>query len=84
VPSSEEANECLVEGGARLVRMKTYQDDDSEGTGRHESVHPVFDLVERDVESGGDDTALVDSTIELDDDLSRTVVIDVFEFVNVA
>jgi hypothetical protein len=62
------------------------QDDDSEGTGRHDqSVDPVFDLVKRDVESGGDDTTLVDTTInELDDDLSRSVVIDVFEFVNVA
>ena len=59
------------------------QDDDTERTGRHESVYPVLDLVKGDVESGGNDTTLVDSAIELDDDFAGTVVINVLEFVNV-
>ena len=41
-------------------------------------------LVESDVESWGDDTALVKSAVELDNDLASSVVIDNFEFTNVA
>jgi len=39
--------------------------------------------VDRDVEPGGDDTSLVQSTVELDDNLSSSVVIDDLEFTNV-
>jgi hypothetical protein len=39
--------------------------------------------VDRDVESGGDDTSLVQSTVELDDNLAASVVIDDLEFTNV-
>jgi hypothetical protein len=39
--------------------------------------------VDRDVEPGGDDTSLVQSTVELDNNLSSSVVIDDLEFTNV-
>ena len=39
--------------------------------------------VDRDVESGRDDTSLVQSTVELDDNLSTSVVIDDLKFTNV-
>ena len=63
---------------------RSCQYDDAERTGGHEPVNPVFNLVERDVESGGNDTTLVDTAIELDDDLAGTVVVDVLKFVNVS
>jgi hypothetical protein len=65
-------------------RGATYQDDDSERTGRHQPVNPVLDLVQRHVEAGGHDAALVDATVELDHDLAGTVVVDVFKLINVA
>ena len=39
-------------------------------TRRQELGHPFLDLTELDVESWRDDTALVESSVELDDDLS--------------
>jgi len=44
------------------------------------SVH----LVESNIESWGDDSALIESAVELDDDLASSVIIDNFEFTNVA
>jgi hypothetical protein len=43
-----------------------------------------INLVEGNVESWGDDSALVESAVELDDDLASSVIIDNFEFTNVA
>ena len=39
--------------------------------------------VELKVESGGDDTAFIDSSQKFDDDLATSVVIDDFEFTDV-
>lgn len=55
--------------------QKTHEDNISEGTGREEEVDPGLDLGELDVEAGGDDSALVDAAVELDNDLARAVVI---------
>ena len=60
------------------------QDDLTERTGGQEQGDPVLDGVQGDVESRGDDTGLVQSTVELDDDLAASVVIDDFEFTDVA
>jgi len=40
--------------------------------------------VDRDVEPRGDDTSLVQSTVELNDNFASSVVIDDLEFTNVA
>jgi len=60
------------------------EDDVAELSGWEEVVGPVIDLVEGNVESWGDDSALVESAVELDDDLASSVIIDNFEFTNVA
>lgn len=60
------------------------QDDLTERTGGQEQGNPVLDGVQGDVESGRDNTGLVQSTVELDDDLAASVVIDDFEFTDVA
>lgn len=59
------------------------QDDVTERTGGHEQVDPVLDLRQLDVEAGRDDTALVDATVELDDDLAGSVVVNLLELLNV-
>jgi hypothetical protein len=46
------------------------QDDVSERTGRQQDVDPVLNLRELYVEARGDDTAFVDSSVELDDNLA--------------
>lgn len=46
-------------------------------------VGPSVDVVDLDVESWLDDTTLVQSTVQLDDDLTGSVVVDVFEFTDV-
>ena len=47
-------------------------------------VDPLLHLWKLDVESRADDTALVQATIELDDNLAGTVVVDDLELGNVA
>ena len=47
-------------------------------------VDPFLQFRETDVESGGDDAALVKSAIELNDNLSRSMVVDFLEFSNIA
>lgn len=44
---------------------------------------PVLETANWDVESWGDDTALVKSAQKLNDDLSRSVVVDILEFTDV-
>ena len=45
-------------------------------TGREEVDDPLLNFIVSDVEPGGDNTALVDPTVELNNDLARSVVID--------
>ena len=60
------------------------EDDVSKRTSRHEQVDPVFNLSQLDVESWADDTAFVDSAVELDHNLAGSVVVNLFEFIDVA
>jgi len=49
-----------------------------------ELIDPFLKIRKTDVEPGGDDTAFIETTIELNDNLARTMVIDLLEFANVA
>lgn len=60
------------------------KDDLTERSGGEEQVDPVLDGVNGDVESGRDDTGLVESTVQLNDDLATSVVIDELELADVA
>lgn len=60
------------------------EDNVTELTGGEEVLNPGLNVVDGDIEAGRDDTALVDTTIEVDDDLASALVVDNFEFVNVA
>ena len=45
---------------------------------------PVLDRVDRDVEAGRDDAALVEAAVQLDDNLAAAVVVDNLELADVA
>ncbi|KAH3669694.1 hypothetical protein OGATHE_002506 [Ogataea polymorpha] len=59
------------------------QNDVTELSGWQQVVSPSLNVLNLDVESWRDDTTLVESSVQLDDNLSGSVVIDVFEFSNV-
>lgn len=59
------------------------QDDEAELTRRKQVVDPVLHLGQFDVVAGRDDTTLVQAAIQLNDNLSSTMVIDDFKFTNI-
>ena len=54
---------------------KTHKDDVAEPSRREQQVNPAFNLGDLDVKPRGDDTRLVQSAFELNNDLSGTMVI---------
>jgi len=60
------------------------EDNVAELTSGKELDNPLLELGEADVVAGGDDTALVEAAVELDNDLAGAVVIDLLELANVA
>ena len=59
------------------------QDNVTELSGWQQVSSPLFNVTDLNVESWGDNTTLVQSTVQLNDNLTGSVVIDVFEFTNV-
>lgn len=60
------------------------QDDVAELTGGEDGVSEVLELVEGQVETGGDNTALVEATVQVNDDLATTGIVNDGELVDVA
>ena len=60
------------------------EDDVTELSGRQDGVAELLEVLELEIESGRDDTALVQSTVEVNNDLVATLVIDDGELVDVA
>ena len=60
------------------------QDDEAKLAAGKQVINPLFHLGKLDVETRTDDAALVQATIQLDDDLAGTVVVDDFKLANVA
>lgn len=60
------------------------EDDLSEGPGREQQVDPVLDVTNGDVVTGGDDTSLVETTVELNDDLAGAMIVDDLELADVS
>lgn len=60
------------------------EDDVAELTSRQQLDNPLLELGETDVVAGRDDTSLVETAVELDDNLAGAVVIDLLELANVA
>ena len=59
------------------------EDNVAERTGREQLADPVLDLAKGNVVAGRDDTALVDTAVELDDNLAGTVVVNDLKLANV-
>ena len=60
------------------------KDDDTELSGGEDGGGEVLELAELEVEARGDHTALVEATVEVDDDLAIAGIIDDLELVDVA
>lgn len=60
------------------------QDDVTELTGGQQLDNPLLEVTETDVVAGGDDTGLVETAVQLDDDLAGAVVIDLLELSDVS
>lgn len=60
------------------------KDEDTELTGGEGGVDEVLELLGGQVETGWDDTALVKATVEVDNDLAWSGVIDDLELVDVS
>jgi len=60
------------------------ENDEAELTRRQQSDNPFLKITQLDVIVGANNTGLVETSIELDNYLPRAVVIDLFEFANVA
>lgn len=60
------------------------EDDKAELSGGEDLVNDLLEVFEGQIEAGGDDAALVQSAVEVDNDLARALVVDDFELVDVA
>ena len=63
---------------------RSSQDNVTELSSRQQVSSPLFDISNFNVESWRDNTTLVQSTVQLNDDLTRSVVINVFKLTNVS
>jgi hypothetical protein len=59
------------------------EDDVTELTGGEEVGDPLLNIANSDVEARGDDTSLIETTVKLNNNLARSVVINVLKLVNV-
>jgi len=60
------------------------QDEDTELSGGEDGVGEVLEVLELEVETGGDDTALVQTAVEVDNDLTIAGVVNDLELGDVA
>ncbi len=59
--------------GGIMVAHDTFvggKDDDTELTGGEDGVGELLEVLGGEIETGGDDTALVDATVQVNDDLA--------------
>lgn len=59
------------------------QDDKAKLARGEQIVDPVLQLGKFDIKAGRDDTTLVETTVEMNDNLSRTVIINNLKLLNV-
>lgn len=85
----EEANDLasnVLASGLLVVHNtgRGGEDDVAELTGREQLDNPLLELGETDVVAGRDDTGLVETAVELDNDLAGSVVVNLLELADVA
>ncbi|CEI39399.1 unnamed protein product [Fusarium venenatum] len=87
MPVLEEANDLArdVLAAGLLVVHDTGgggEDDVAELTGREQLDNPLLELGEADVVAGRDNSDLVETAVELNNDLAGSVIVDLFELAN--
>ena len=60
------------------------EDDVTELSGWQEGIDELLEILELEVESWGDNTALVQSSVKINNDLSGSGIINDFEFANIS
>ena len=86
VEESEDLSTDVVGSGLSVVHDSLVggQHDVSELSGGEHLVHELLEVLQLEVESGGDDSALVKSSVEVDDDLSSSHVVNDGELADVS
>ena len=86
VEESEDLTTDMVLSGLNVVHdtLVGGKDDIAELSGWQNLVNELLEILKLEVESWGDDTALVQSTVELNDDFARSLIIDDLELIDVA
>ena len=84
----EEANDLagnVLAAGLLVVHdtSRGGQDDVAKLTSGQQFDNPLLEVGQTNVVSGRDDTSLVDTSVELHDNLAGSVVVDLLEFANV-
>ena len=74
---------CISTGLSKREE-ETHEDDVAEATSGEKQVDPLLEVADGDVVARRDDAGLVETTVELHDDLSRAMVIDDLELADVA
>jgi len=77
---------CHVLASSLLVVHNTSgggKDNVTELTSWQELDNPLLEIADADVVAGRDDTAFVETAVQLDDNLARSVVVNFLEFTNV-
>jgi hypothetical protein len=62
----------------------THEDYNAKSTSRKQQVYPGLDLSDLYIESRRNDTAFVQATVQLNNNLPRTVIVNQLKFANVA
>ena len=86
VEETEDLSSDMVLSGLNMVHNSLVggKNDKTELSGWENTVNEFLEVLQFKVESWGDDTALVKSSIELNNDLSRSVVVNDFELVDIS
>ncbi|KND96222.2 40s ribosomal protein s22 [Candidozyma auris] len=76
----------MLSSGLLVVHdtSRSSQDNITESSSRQQVVSPSLNILNLDVKSWGNDTTLVQSTSQSNNNLTRSVVINVFKLTNVA
>ena len=85
VEESEDLSTDLVLSGLVVIHdtLVGGEDDVSELSGWEDLINELLEILKFEVESWGDDTALVESSVKINNDLSVSGIIDDLEFTNV-
>ena len=86
VEETEDLSTDLVLSGGLVIHdtLVGGEDDVSELSGWENLINELLEILKFEVESWGDDTALVESSVKINDDLTVSLIINDLEFTDVS